>query len=231
MHFFYGNFEEGEIIGLTEEEARHAAVLRLKLGERVGLQDGLGRIRIGELIASDKRSPHFKILSSASFPKPDPYIHLAVSLIKDRERMEWLIEKITELGVSEITPLICDHSEKSVLKKERLDKIINAAFKQCGRAWRPVLNELTVFESFVQQQIDGSRWIGLQSGLPIQTKLKEQRFHKIQICIGPEGDFSSNELKLASENNYEPVSFGPYRLRSETAGMTAVIMSQLLDQK
>lgn len=229
MHYFYGDFEEGELVELTGDEARHARVLRLKPGERIGLQDGKGKIRIGETISADQKKVSFKIISSSQYPRSSPQIHLAVSLIKDRDRMEWLIEKITELGIPEFTPLLCDHTEKSGFNKERWEKIITAAFKQCGRAWRPVLNELTTFESLVKQDFNGHRCIALQNGRPFTGVQSEFRLPGILFCVGPEGDFSKQEIELAENRGFISVSLGTTRYRTETAGLIGAMWLGLLD--
>jgi len=229
VHYFYGNFDEREWVELTGDEARHALVLRLKIGEQVGLQNGVGRIRIGETVAADNKKIVFKILNTMDYPVASPQIHLAVSLIKDKDRMEWLIEKITEIGVSEFTPLLCEHTDKSTFNKDRWDRIISSAFKQCGRAWRPLLRELSSFDSFMRQSFDGHKYIAIQSGNPITGMRNSFSSSHVVICIGPEGDFSTQELSLANQQGFEAISFGPARFRTETAGLIAAIWMSLLD--
>ncbi len=229
VHYFYGHFEEGELIELTGEEARHASVLRLKPGELVGLQDGRGTIRIGETVLADQKKVLFKIISKQTYPPGTPRIHLAVSLIKDRDRMEWLIEKITELGVAEFTPLICNHTEKSTFNKERWEKIINAAFKQCGRAWRPVLHELTAFDTFIKQNLNGHLCIAIQSGRPFSEIQQGFKIPEILFCVGPEGDFTKQEVELAENRGFERISLGTTRYRTETAGLFGAMRLSLLD--
>lgn len=229
VHFFYGNFEEGERIELTGEEAKHARVLRLRPGERVGILDGMGRIRMGETILSEPQKTILNITGSQVFPRENPQIHLSVSLIKDRDRMEWLIEKMTELGVAEFTPLICNHTEKTSFNRDRWEKIITASFKQCGRPWRPVLNDSTPFDRFVRAGFEGWGIIGLQSGRPFSGLPESVQSRNIRIVIGPEGDFSENEIQLAKQYGFEAISFGNARYRTETAGLVATISVSLLD--
>jgi len=229
VHYFYGHFEEGNLIELTGEEARHAGVLRLKPGELVGLQDGKGTIRIGETVLAEQKKVFFKIIDTQNYPPESPRIHLAVSLIKDRDRMEWLIEKITELGIVEFTPLLCKHTEKASFNKERWEKIITASFKQCGRAWRPVLHELTAFDTFINQHFNGHQCIAVQSGRPFSEVQRGFLKPEILFCVGPEGDFTKQEVELAENKGFERVSLGNTRYRTETAGLFGAMRLSLLD--
>lgn len=231
VHFFYGHFEEGEYVELTGEEAKHARVLRLKPGELVGLQDGIGGIRVGETVSGKTPKVVFKILRSQTFPPPTPGVHLAVSLLKDRDRMEWLLEKLTELGIMEFTPLTCDHTEKPGFNKVRWENIINSAFKQCGRAWRPVLRDQTGFEQFVQKPFIGHKYIALQSGPSFTHRSVLFPGNQVLCCIGPEGDFSNKEKVMAGKYGFEPVSFGSTRYRTETAALIAGMWMSLFDPR
>lgn len=219
MHYFLGNSEPGKIVDLSPEEARHAFVLRLKPGETVGLLDGKGTVCLGEVIAINSQSTQVLVREVRSQPGPSPHVHLAIAPVKQTERMEWLIEKITEIGVAEISPLICDHSERFHFRHERLQKILLAAMKQSGRPWQPQLHQPVRFDSFIDQDFQGSLLIGNQQGQSLKGLLGEGRKDPITLCIGPEGDFSENELALALEKGFIKISFGDVRLRTETAAM------------
>ena len=219
MHYFLGNSGPGKITDLIPEEARHAFVLRLKPGETVGLLDGKGTVCLGEVIAIGPKSTQVLVREVRSQPAPSPHLHLAIAPVKQTERMEWLIEKITEIGVAEISPLICDHSERFHLHPERLQKILLAAMKQSGRPWQPQLHQPVRFDTFMSQEFQGSLLIGNQQGQFLQGLLGEVRKDRITLCIGPEGDFSENELALALEKGFIKISFGDVRLRTETAAM------------
>jgi 16S rRNA (uracil1498-N3)-methyltransferase len=163
-----------------------------------------------------------KIRKTEQFPLPEFGLHIAVAPTKMNERFEWFLEKATEIGVREITPLLCDHSERKVINHERFEKIMVAAMKQSNQVFLPVLHPLKTFTSFLEEQHKGGLYIAhcyehdkktLHSVLPAQTNAT--------ILIGPEGDFSEKEVKTALEKNVIPVSLGHTRLRTETAALVA----------
>lgn len=219
MHYFLGNSEPGKIADLSPEEARHAFVLRLNPGETVGLLDGEGTVCLGEVIAISPKATQVLVREVRSEPTPSPHVHLAIAPVKQTERMEWLIEKITEIGVAEISPLVCDRSERFHFRHERLQKILLAAMKQSGRPWQPRLHQPLRFDAFMDQDFQGSLLIGNQQGQSLKGLLGEVQKERITLCIGPEGDFSENELALALEKGFISISFGDVRLRTETAAM------------
>lgn len=219
MHYFLGNSGPGTIADLSPEEARHAFVLRLKPGETVGLLDGKGTLCLGEVISISSKSARILIREVRNYPAPSPHIHLAIAPVKQTERMEWLIEKITEIGVAEISPLICDHSERFHLRNERLQKIVLAAVKQSGRPWQPLLHQPVRFVDFMSQDFQGELLIGNQQGRSLKGLFGEGRPDQITLCIGPEGDFSENELSQANKKGFIKISYGDVRLRTETAAL------------
>jgi 16S rRNA (uracil1498-N3)-methyltransferase len=225
VHYFFGNAGPGSITDLSPEEARHAFVLRLKPGEKVGLLDGKGAVCLGEVIFSGPKGAQVLVREVRNQPAPKPHIHLAIAPVKQSERMEWLVEKITEIGVSEISPLICDHSERFHFRPDRLEKIAHAALKQSGRPWQVLLHPPVRFEDFMSQDFRGARLIGNQQGRPLKGLFGEARPDEITLCIGPEGDFSEKELSLADKNGFIKISFGDVRLRTETA---ALVISGIL---
>ena len=149
-------------------------------------------------------------------------MHLAVAPTKMNDRYEWFLEKATEIGISEITPIICDHSERKVVKTDRFDKIILAAMKQSNQLFLPKLNEPIALKDFLKKEFNSTKYIAHCEETSKKT-LKEsiKPSTDIVMLIGPEGDFSEKEIKLALENNYIPVSLGNTRLRTETAAMVA----------
>ena len=157
-------------------------------------------------------------------------MHLAVALTKNMERYEWMLEKATEIGVDEITPLLCEYSERRTWKRERAEKIIVAAMKQSHQAYLPKLNEPCEFISFTQQFFEGKKLIahcGVGEKLAITAAL--QHVERALIAIGPEGDFSLNEINTAVEKGYSAITFGENRLRAETAGIVACTAMSIIN--
>jgi 16S rRNA (uracil1498-N3)-methyltransferase len=210
--FFFDKEESGHII----------KVLRKKEGDILFVTNGLGFIFKTEItLASDKKCT-VKIIGVNEAEKPKYHLHLAVAPTKMNDRYEWFLEKATEIGVSEITPLICDHSERKVIKTERFDKIIQSAMKQSLHAYLPKLNEPTTFKNFVKTNTDGQKFIAhCEETTKKSLKNAAQSNRNITILIGPEGDFSANEITTAIENNFIPVTLGDTRLRTETAAIVA----------
>jgi 16S rRNA (uracil1498-N3)-methyltransferase len=178
------------------------------------------------------------------------HIHLAMAPTKLNDRVEWFAEKATEIGMDELSFLDCRFSERRVIKRERIDKILISAVKQSHKAWKPILNEMTPFERFVKQERKGDKFIchchdqediGPLSPLPQRGEPNTcakpflmdvlRRGVETTVLIGPEGDFSIDEVKLAEKNGYRSVTLGTSRLRTETAALVAVHMMQLINQK
>lgn len=205
------------------EESRHIVkVLRKKTGDVIQLTNGKGSLFTAEIsFAADKKC--VVTITGESTTKPLPYyLHLAVAPTKMNDRYEWFLEKATEIGISEITPLICDHSERTVFKAGRFEKILQSAMKQSLQYYLPKLNEPTAFKDFISTKHDGVLYIAHCEETDKKLLKKEiQPQQKITILIGPEGDFSINEIELALQQNYIPVSLGNTRLRTETAAIVA----------
>lgn len=233
MHIFYTPDIESEKYTLSEEESKHCTrVLRLDAGSKLNLVDGRGGFY--EAVVED---PHpkrtvLKILSQErNYGKRNFYLHIAVAPTKNIERIEWFLEKATEIGIDEITPLICDRSERRDLKAERLNKVIVSAAKQSIKAYFPKLNEPVRFTDFVSGNTSTQKFIA--HCIPSQKKsIKEEiRLNSdYLIMIGPEGDFSSAEVDLALENKFIPVSLGDSRLRTETAALEACFEINFLNR-
>lgn len=219
---------------LPPEEAMHAMrVLRLKGGDEIFLMDGIGNFYRAQVTIAATHHCYYEILETLpQEPQWKGHFHLAVAPTKMIDRMEWMVEKATEVGVDEISFLDCAFSERRVVKNARMDKIIVSAVKQSHKAWKPVLNEMTAFKRFIEQPRSGLKYIAhCYDEIPRTNLFDELRKHadesEITVMIGPEGDFSIEEVKQAIDKGYQSVNLGTSRLRTETAGLSAVMMMQL----
>ena len=206
-----------------KEESKHIVkVLRKTEGDTLHVTNGLGDLFLTEIILASEKKCTVRIVTTETSPPTNFYIHIAVAPTKMNDRLEWFLEKATEMGIHEITPIICDRSERKIIKNERFDKIILSAMKQSLQSFLPKLNEPISFKDFINQQHDGNLCIA--HCLETEKKLLKNTIkskEKYTILIGPEGDFSEKEIQLALTNNYIPVSLGNTRLRTETAAIVA----------
>ncbi len=203
---------------ISEEEFRHAKVLRIQSGDEVNAVDGRGKL-YSAIISMYKRNASITIKDiEAEEDKPKDGIILAVAPTKNIARFEWILEKATELGVINIIPLLCEHSERDQLKPERLEKIIVSAMKQCKRLWIPELAPLTDFQSMLNHP-SPNKFIAHCAN---QTRHSANELMKSTnlVLIGPEGDFSDNEIELAINSGFKSLSLGANRLRTETAAIS-----------
>ena len=208
---------------LGKEESNHIIrVLRKKKGDPIQMTNGAGYVFTAEIVDP---SPHRCRLGILEVDKTIPRmysLHLAVAPTKSMDRYEWFLEKATEIGVDEITPLICDHSERKIVKRHRLEKVIQSAMKQSKRSFLPKLNEGIKLSEFLDQEQEGLKFIAhCQEGEKAELKRRIFPDKDIVILIGPEGDFSDSEIQKASDKGYSAVSLGEYRLRTETAAIMA----------
>ncbi|MBQ6746708.1 MAG: 16S rRNA (uracil(1498)-N(3))-methyltransferase [Bacteroidaceae bacterium] len=224
MHVFYTP-DINHNKALPEEEAAHAVrVLRLQPGDEVMITDGKGCFYRAEISASDKKRCMVHILEKQlQAPLWKNHIHLAVAPTKNMDRMEWLAEKATEIGLDEITFLDCRYSERKVIKTERIEKILVSAIKQSLKARMPILHGMTDFAQFVSQPFSGQKFIA-HCYKNERKELKDiiQPGQDAVVLIGPEGDFSEEEVSLALSHGFTSISLGPSRLRTETAALVAV---------
>ena len=225
MQLFYNPDIKSDDATFTfdKEESKHIVkVLRKKEGDKIQITNGLGYLFTSELTFASDRKCEVKIIEEQFFDPSDYYLHLAVAPTKMNDRYEWFLEKATEIGVIEITPIICDHSERTVFKADRFDKILQSAMKQSLQYYLPKLNAPIAFSAFMNQPHDGSLFIAHCEETE-KTLLKNALVPngRITILIGPEGDFSVKEIKLALDKNFIPVSLGNTRLRTETAAIVA----------
>lgn len=223
---------------LPAEEAAHASrVLRLESGDEVFLIDGAGCFFKAQLTLVTKGRCLYDIVERLPQEKTwNGRIAVAMAPTKVIDRVEWTLEKATEIGIDEFSLLNCAFSERRNVKLERLDKIVVAAVKQSRKAWKPLLNDLQPFECFVNRPRKGAKYIA-HCYAEIDKKdlygelLQLNGDEEVTILIGPEGDFSIDEVRLAMSKGYVPVSLGQSRLRTETAALAATMIAQLAFRK
>jgi 16S rRNA (uracil1498-N3)-methyltransferase len=206
-----------------KEESKHIIkVLRKKEGDILHVTNGLGYLFVTEIaIASDTKCT-VKIASFEKQEKPKFHMHLAVAPTKMNERYEWFLEKAAEIGIQEITPIICEHSERKVIKIDRFQKILESAMKQSLHYYLPKLNEPIAFKDFIKHDLSGQKFIAHCEETDKKSLKNELKTNEgVTILIGPEGDFSVKEIQVAIENSFIPVSLGNTRLRTETAAIVA----------
>lgn len=227
MHVFYTPDINNDEYVLSQEESWHCTkVLRLVVGDVVHLIDGRGGLYEAEIVNEAKKSVTLRILkTTAEYQQRNHHLHIAVAPTKNIDRLEWFLEKATEIGIDEITPIICDRSERKVVKEDRLNKVITSAVKQSLQAYHPLLNEAVSFREFIGTHTDtaANKMIAhCIDGEPRQfIKDVSVPGQKYLILIGPEGDFSPAEIQLALQNDFKPLTLGNTRLRTETAALAA----------
>lgn len=222
---------------LPEEEARHAVkVLRLQPKDEIFLMDGAGSFFQAEVSLTSSKYCLYEIKQQFSqVPTWKGRIHLAIAPTKDMGRIEWMVEKATEVGFNEISFLNCQFSERKILKTERIERIVISAMKQSRKPWKPIVNEMISFDAFMKKELKGSKFIchcyNEIERKDFFTELTKKDFQDdITVLVGPEGDFSINEVNKAIENGYESVTLGKSRLRTETAGLSAVLIANLANR-
>ena len=227
---------------LPDDETQHAVrVLRLQAGDDIMLMDGAGSFYHAEVTLAAPHHCHYRILEA--FPQErqwQPHLHLAMAPTKMMDRVEWFTEKATEIGFDELSLLDCQFSERHVVKTDRLERIVVSAVKQSRKAWKPVVNEMIPFSQFIAQHTSGHRFIAhcydeiakvnlfeeLRKLSSERSEVSEEE-SEILVLIGPEGDFSIDEVRMAINAGFVSVDLGKSRLRTETAALSAVMMMQL----
>lgn len=227
MQLFYTpDIDPSSIYSLNKEESTHCVkVLRLKEGDNIHLTDGLGNLYVAEIIEANPKHCLVQVRDTfAEYGKRNFYIHVAIAPTKNISRIEWFLEKATEMGIDEITPIICEHSERDIVKNERLEKVIVSALKQSLKAYMPKLNEATKFKDLVKKSSETNKFIGFCAG-DERYKIKDiyKENESVLLLIGPEGDFSEKEVLLAKENGFKVITMGEARLRTETAALYALL--------
>ncbi|MCU0430676.1 MAG: 16S rRNA (uracil(1498)-N(3))-methyltransferase [Cytophagaceae bacterium] len=228
MALFYHPDFSSEV--LSEEETQHALrVLRLREGDTIGLLNGKGSWAEAIIVHTDKKTCRIRIIQDSFDAKPTPSLHLALAPTKNADRIEWLVEKATELGVASIAFILCEHSERKQLSMERLEKIAVSALKQSKGRWMPELQPLLKWKDWLAQVPDSYTKLicHLEEGHTQHWLPALQAQQDSLVLIGPEGDFSPLEIRQAQEAGFASVRLGSLRLRTETAAMAVCASFQL----
>lgn len=222
MLLFYQSEVAQGVTWLPEEESRHCIkVLRKRPGDSIMLTDGVGYFYECLITKDNPIRCEFSVIKKNKENTRPYHIHIGIAATKNQDRIEWFVEKATELGIDEITILECDHSERSFLKMERLQKVAISAMKQSQKATLPILHSLTAFKDMLSISCDQKFIAFVDYSNPDHLLHLAEINKKYLILIGPEGDFSQEELTLAIQHDFVKVSLGPSRLRTETAGISA----------
>jgi 16S rRNA (uracil1498-N3)-methyltransferase len=234
MQIFYAPDISGNYYTLDENESRHCIkVLRMSKGTSVRLIDGKGCLYEGIINEADPKKCSIKVTSvTPDFEKRNYHLHIAISPLKNPDRLEWFIEKSVEIGIDEITPLICRNTEKPGIREERINSLIISSMKQSLKATRTILNPASTFTEFIARPCHEKRMIAHCNGFFERSRISDVCFRndEVLILIGPEGDFSEEEIRMAIENKFVPVHLGRSRLRTETAGVAACHSVYFLNQ-
>ncbi len=227
LPFFYKEVISTDTLVLDEDTSKHVTgVLRMKAGETLLLTDGKGTKATAEIIDDHRKRCAVKLVQTEKEEKKEGGVTIAISLVKNAARFEWFLEKATEMGVTEIIPLLCQRTEKEKFRHERLQHIITSAMLQSQQVWMPQLHEPTSFEKVINTATQQHKFIA--HCLPQQKSSLQQ--YSIQpaesslILIGPEGDFTEGEIESALQRGFAPIALGSTRLRTETAGMVAAAL-------
>lgn len=233
MQYFVADYPIADLYTLSPEESKHCIkVLRMNVNDHIYLTDGKGTLCTARIINANPKECLVEIIQrQPEYNKRNHYLHIAVAATKNTARIEWFIEKAVEIGIDEITLLTCDHSERNTQKTDRLQKIITSAMKQSLKTYRPLLNGPISMMDFLQQPFDGCKMVCYCDGDNRQT------MHQIYtagqpalVLIGPEGDFSQQEIETALNKGYHPVTLGHSRLRTETAALYATAAINFMNE-
>lgn len=234
MQLFYCNDIKDKLYTLSKEESAHCVrVLRKKSGEKIDIIDGRGGLYEAVIIDDKASGCVVEIVGSQCEFGQLPYeLHIAIAPTKNIDRLEWFLEKSSEIGISEVSLLLCDHSERKTVKQERVEKVVVSAVKQSLKAYVPKLNELVSFAEFMKQDFgDMPRFIAHCDPAFERVHLKKIVGDRALVLIGPEGDFSPKEIELALSKGFVSISLGSSRLRTETAALYATSIVSLAAEK
>jgi 16S rRNA (uracil1498-N3)-methyltransferase len=227
--FYQSKINEG-VLNLDAEESRHAIkVLRMVKGDALHLTDGKGFFYTAKITEAEAKKCSFEIIDKKQSTKRDYQIHIAIAPTKNADRIEWFVEKATEIGVDEIRFMLCKNSERKNINLERIEKIVVSAMKQSGQAWLPKVSPLVPFKEVLKYQASQKFIAFVDEKNPNHLRSMAKPNGNYLVLIGPEGDFSQEELNLALENNFKKVSLGNNRLRTETAGLVACQILNLIN--
>jgi len=220
---YFPQIRLGEALFPDPDTVRHLKALRVREGEVIWLTDGKGQRYEGRLSGTGKEAS-IEVLGIEAFTPSVPLLHMAIAPTRHPDRLEWFVEKAVEIGVHCITLITCDHSERTQVRSERLERVAIAALKQSQRYTLPPIYPVTTFRSLIERPFEGQRLIAHCYDEVEKVSLKQalQPGQDALICIGPEGDFSRDEVDLATESGMIGISLGSARLRTETAGLVAV---------
>ncbi|MFD2823698.1 16S rRNA (uracil(1498)-N(3))-methyltransferase [Lacinutrix iliipiscaria] len=225
MQLFYNSeiTEHTTQFSFSKEESKHIVkVLRKTTNDTLHITNGKGWLFTAQIIVPDLKKCIATLIAKQLQPKHRYNLHLAVAPTKMNDRYEWFLEKATEIGVDSITPIICDHSERKIIKPERYEKIVLSAMKQSLHCYLPKLNKAISFSDFINQEIAGQLFIAhCEDSEKISLKNHLKPKQNVTILIGPEGDFSVKEIQQALQFHFIPVTLGTTRLRTETAAIVA----------
>lgn len=232
MNLFYAPEISGELFTLDKEESNHLVrVLRMKTNDVVHFTDGKGFFYDCKIVDANPRKCVVSIEKKYEGKGRNKFfLQIGIAPTKNNTRFEWFLEKSTEIGIDTITPLICEHSERKEVKVDRLNRVITAAIKQSIKAFHPKLENQQTFNSFIKQPFDGQKFIAY---VDVENELSLSKAYlpgnNALVLIGPEGDFSPEEIELAKRNGFVPINLGQSRLRTETAGIVACHTINLLN--
>ena len=218
MDLFFSNYKANDkYVVMNEIDSKHISrSFRKNIGDSIMITNGFGCLCNAEIVEIGKKIK-VKINSIEKFKPSSHSVHIALSPLKNVSRFEWFVEKSTELGISQITPLVCEYSEKKKVNMDRLERILISSLKQSNQFFKPIINSIKTFEDFIRDNEDEL----LMANLKTSNKIKRELFTQNNIClmIGPEGGFSDSEIKLAKKKNIKEITLGNSRLRSETAAI------------
>ena len=228
--FFTHSLVSDQVL-LTGDDARHCfRVLRLREGDEIRMTDGYGNAGTAKILDTNIDRCVAIITRRDEIQNRSLNIHIGISPLKNVDRFEWFIEKATELGVSKITPILTARTEKTAIKTERLEKIIISGLKQSGQYWKPTLSAPVSFDKYLDEHTECQRFIAYcEDKPPLHLANSCLKVKDVSLLIGPEGDFTMNEVEKALSKNYTMVSLGENRLRTETAGIVAVEIVHIIN--
>lgn len=235
MQLFYNQSlsELSHVVEFDREESRHIVkVLRKKAGDLIYITNGKGLLFQAKLTLESEKKCVAEINKVEEKQKHNYYLHLAVAPTKNNDRYEWFLEKATEIGVDEITPVICRYSERDKINLERLEKVVISSVKQSLQTHKPILNQEVDYMKFMERNLRGGLYIAHCDReferVELVDRLREKPEREIVILIGPEGDFSKKEIEKAINKGFEPVMLGKNRLRTETAAVVACASVEIM---
>lgn len=228
LPFFYiGNLDAKSIV-LDEDTSKHVVlVLRMKIGEELLLTDGKGKKAVAHIVDDNRKRCVVEIVSTEVDAPPKRKVAVGISIIKNSSRFEWFLEKATEIGVNEIYPLICERTEKEKFRYDRMNNIVVSAMLQSQQTWLPLMHEPIKFDQLIQSGRYKQKFIAHcveSEKRSLLDYFSSEANTSAMVLIGPEGDFTSNEIDLALHQDYKPVALGDTRLRTETAGLVAATL-------